>query len=349
MLHVNRQQKSFTPLASRKLAEADILERTVQRMILQSPDAFFHEMGEHLKLLGEEIRPDEFVGDRIDLLAIDTDGMAVIIELKRDSHKLHLLQAIAYAGMVAKWELNRFVTELAQASGKTHESIQAELEGFLEESDLETINQSQRVILLAEDFDYEVLVTAEWLFDQYGVDIRCYRLSLAIDGDREFMTCVRLYPPPELTDHAKRRGRGAQGKRLFPDWNAALNNIDNSAVSHFIRAELDAKRENDPAHATFRYRSNGKIRYRLRAKKEFASVVQVGRFDDDEGYWRARLGPNAEVWPTNKGKRLRFRLRREEEFKRFKEAWDNELQSKSYFLPAPEENGALAEDQEAED
>jgi hypothetical protein len=114
---------------------------------------------------------------------------------KRDSHKLHLLQAIAYAGMVAKWPADRFIDEFAEATNKSRDAAITELEEFLDQGEVAAINQSQRVILLAEEFDYEVLVTAEWLYSQYEVDIRCYRLSLASSGDQEFLTCVRLYPP----------------------------------------------------------------------------------------------------------------------------------------------------------
>ena len=42
-------------------------------------------MGEALLLLGEEVKPDSFVDDRIDLLALDQQGASVIIELKRGS------------------------------------------------------------------------------------------------------------------------------------------------------------------------------------------------------------------------------------------------------------------------
>ena len=69
-------------------------------MICNSPDEFFKEMDEELLLLGEEVKPAEFVDDRIDLLAIDKQGSVVVMELKRGSNKLHLLQALAYASIV---------------------------------------------------------------------------------------------------------------------------------------------------------------------------------------------------------------------------------------------------------
>ena len=59
-----------------------------------------------------------------------------------------------------------------------------------------------RVILIAEDYDYEVLVTSEWLNEQYGLDIRCYRLSLSVDSAGEYLSVTRSYPPQELTDRS---------------------------------------------------------------------------------------------------------------------------------------------------
>jgi hypothetical protein len=345
MLQIDRKQKAFSRLAPRALADAGLLERyDIQRMIVQSADAFFAEMGELLKLIREEARPAEFVSDRIDLLAVDADGAGVVIELKRDSHKLHLLQAIAYAGMVAKWPMDRFIDEFAEATSKSRDEAITELEEFLEQGDVAAINQSQRVILLAEEFDYEVLVTAEWLYGQYEVDIRCYRLSLATSGDQEFLTCVRLYPPPELTDYAKRRGPGPQARGQFPDWNAALAIIENAALANFVRAELATNRESRPARASLRYRVNGKLRYRMWARKQFATVIQNGRFEGDEDYWKTRLSPDAQLRSRRQGSDLRFRLRTEEDFRNFKTAWDNDLQNKA-FVTLPEEHPEVGDEE----
>jgi hypothetical protein len=72
-------------------------------MIRQSPDAFCEELGESIFFIGEDIAPGNLVADRIDLLGLDADGAAVILEIKRDSSELQLLQALPYAGMIAKW------------------------------------------------------------------------------------------------------------------------------------------------------------------------------------------------------------------------------------------------------
>src|SRR5437879_3209714 len=98
MLRLNRATRTFTRLPDRTLSETGILERhDIQAMIHASPQDFFGELGETVTLLAQEVRPDEGVDDRIDLLAADADGAAVIIELKRGNHRMHLLQALSYA------------------------------------------------------------------------------------------------------------------------------------------------------------------------------------------------------------------------------------------------------------
>lgn len=204
-------------------------------MIRNSPVPFFEELGEQLLLIGEEIRPDEFVEDRIDLLAIDQQGSTVVIELKRGSHKLHLLQSLAYAAMISKWDQGKLIAECAKFTGRDPEAVEEEIEEFLEEHTGQ-LNGSQRVMLLAEDFDYEPLITAEWLAERYGVDIRCYRLVLSTDGESEFLTCTGVYPPPELTKYAIRRARESRPTR-WRDWEEALQSMDNTAMEEFFKSE----------------------------------------------------------------------------------------------------------------
>jgi hypothetical protein len=74
-------------------------------------------------LIGEEVRPADFVDDKIDLLAVDTQGRSVIVELKRGANKLHLLQAITYAAMVSNWPASRIAEEYLKFHGGAIESF----------------------------------------------------------------------------------------------------------------------------------------------------------------------------------------------------------------------------------
>jgi hypothetical protein len=332
MLRVDKTGKSLHRLQPRKLAEAGFLERSdVQQMIRHNPEDFFNELGEKLLLIGEEVEPTDFVADRIDLLAVGSEGDAVVIELKRGTHKLQLLQALGYAGMISKWPAERFIDVYSKlgANGDPRE----QLEQCLESEDASTLNQSQRIILLAEDFDFEVLVTAEWLTEKYDVDIRCYRLALSSEAGSDFLTCTCIYPPPEITEHAIQRKRGAlSSTTLWPDWETALRETENEAVAKFFRKQLAANRESDLKYRRLLWRFNGKRRFRVMARRSYAIVKQYGRFPDDVKFWADKMGNDIKLREPDHAENLRFLLQTEEQFQKLPEAIES-LKTMSFAQP----------------
>ena len=329
MLRIDRTSKTLVHLNEESLPDAGLTERgDIQKMIRNSPGAFFAEMGEELLLVGEEIRPADLVDDRIDLLALDPQGAMVIIEIKRGASKLHLLQALTYAAMVSHWEGDRVIVERQQLKGSSREVTEEEIELFLRE-EIEEINWTQRIVLLAEGFDYSVLVTAEWLTEQYELDIRCYRLALAADGQSEFLACTCIYPPAELAEHAVRRGRHGRAKPVkMGNWEDALQTIENEALVDFFQQELRAGRENNLGRKRYlSFRINEKRRYSVHAKRKHAYVWQEGRFDADVAFWSDRLGAEANVQPVKNNRALRFHLATPEQFTSFSDAFESELQT----------------------
>jgi len=325
MLRIDRATKTFQPLDQRLLPEVGIRERSdLQQMIKATPEPFFRELGERLLLVVEELRPTDFVDDRIDLLAVDETGVAVVIELKRGGHKLHLLQAIAYAGMVAKWDSRRFIAERARLTGHAQDATEDELEDFL--GDAASLNHSQRIILIAESFEYEVLVAAEWLNERFNVDIRCARLSLSGDSANDFLTCSVIFPPPEITEHAARRGISrVPTPARWSDWTEALSDSDNPALIDFFKRQLANGVPNNLSRRFITIPVAGRGLFRVSARKNRAYVWQSGRFQDDLAFWKERLSPQSEVAEVADGKRVRFYLTSEADFRRFEEACKTEL------------------------
>jgi hypothetical protein len=327
MLRIDRNGRSLKRLEHKPIPDAGLKERAdIQQMIRSSPDEFFTEMGETLLLIGEEVRPAEVVDDRIDLLAIDDRGAVVVIELKRGSHKLQLLQALGYAAAIAQWEPDRLIELREQLAGKSALEVKEEYEEFM--SDAEgTLNRTQRIILIAEDYDYMVLATAEWLTEKYGVDIRCYRLALSADGDQEYLTCTCIYPPAELAETAVRRGRSREPKAgKWADWDEALAAVENTSLVDFYRKELEKGRHCYLARRVLHYSSAGRRRIWLSARRKNAYAWQGGRFEDDIEFWKSRLSNPEEVKPMKEGQCLRFVLTAPEDFRRFGEAADGPFQ-----------------------
>lgn len=306
------------------MSEVSITERyDLQEFICNSPEQFFSEIGETLFLIGKEITPSDTVQDRIDILAIDREGHSVIVELKRANHKLHLLQAISYAGMVSKWQSSDFIADL-------DDDRVEELSNFLE-VDIDDINRQQRIILVAEAFDYALLVSAEWLTENYGVNITCCRISMATDTTvgGEYLSCSSIYPSPELAQQAIPRGRRKLTKHAakWNDWTSALEAVENHAIVEFFQKELQANRDNYLRKRILRYWVKGKRRISLTARSQRAYGWQHQRFDGDIEFWQKELSQPEGVEEVKDGNCLRFYLHTKDDFDRFLNVFDNRLSS----------------------
>jgi len=256
--------KRFSRLKTPSLAEAKIRERhDLQELIWNSSEEFCLELGEDLLIIGKEVQPSTVVADRIDLLALDGDGATVILELKRGNDKLQLFQAISYAGMVAGLALK----ELLRFPGIDLSRV-TNLGAFLgadAEPD-EAVNQVQRIILIAEAFDFEVLVGAKWLYETYEVNVACVRVLMAVDetSGAEYLAFTQIFPTPEIEEVAKLRGRrrstapGAAG-RSSPDRKYTVDELLKLAADQQILPIITACRrlgeiwDEGPSGGSFMY------------------------------------------------------------------------------------------------
>lgn len=139
----------------------------------------------------------------------------LLSELKRSHNKLQLLQAIAYASMIWEWKLGDFKVEAGPA--RRDEIVDFLPEGIGEDN----INQKQRIILVAEEYDYEVLVSAKWLREIYEMDITCLRLEMIKDSgvapESRYLMFTQVYPPRELGEIAVHRRSLGQAATGLPD------------------------------------------------------------------------------------------------------------------------------------
>lgn len=251
-----------------------------------------------------------------------------------------MLQAISYAGMISSWGLDDFLQLL-------DDDQQEALSDFLE-VDQEAINRKQRLILIAEAYDYALLVGVEWLSEHYGVDIICCRISLAKDSltDTGYLVCSNVYPAPELAKEALTRGRSRRGASnvKWTDWETALSGITNDSLVSFFKQELASGRETYLPHRSLRYRIAGKRRWSVEARNKSAYVWQTGRFEGDIEFWKHGLSKPEEVKPVGNDEVLRFFLHTADDFLFFQDAINKGLESKEWLPLLQEESREDFED-----
>jgi len=211
---------SFESVAKSNLQENNMGERSdLQKYIVKSWDLFRNELGmPSLELIGQEITPDDSTQNRLDLLAYDSeDYFLAVIELKRGRDKLQLLQAISYAAMISNWGEEKIIKRINNWD-EEKKIKQININGTLEKEELIEIvrenetNPNIKIILIAESFDPEVIVTADWLKTKYLLDISAFALEMNKNNEKLFLNVDQRYPPRELSESYDSRVRS--GKKL---------------------------------------------------------------------------------------------------------------------------------------
>ncbi len=320
MLKLDTAARCFVPVSPTSLAEANILERAdFQAAIVASWDAFCAELGfDELFYVGSEIEPHDSCRDRIDILALSREGTPVVFELKRHRDRLQLLQAIAYAAMVAKWDAQRFLTTLG---GRNDESTE-ELRSLLADESFEL--RGPEIVLVAESYDPEVVLAADWLTG-FGVPISAFSVSSASHSGDTLISFDQKFPLPGLDDVYVRRTQRAPANEPHTSWDEALTNVE----FPFARRAVDIFRRRiagSPHRRAFFsiYASSPLGRMSIAFKRRYLKIYTTDQSPEAEQILRDRLSPMIEftTWgnENTKNSGFTFTIETEPQFDHFLKA-----------------------------
>ena len=171
----NRKSEAMTEVEFSELGFQE--RRDIQEWVADNPGI----LGEDLLVIGKEFSGFDKTKERLDLLAVDTDGKLVVIELKRDDTGTDAhWQAIKYASYLRRVDDKQIIGMLADYENKSESEARIMLERHLGSDDLNALNNDQRIILVSHRFAPEVTSAAVWLNEKVP--------------DQDLMTCVQLIP-----------------------------------------------------------------------------------------------------------------------------------------------------------
>lgn len=168
-----------------------------------------------LLLIGRQV-PTAY-GKFIDLLALDSDGKVVVIELKRDRTPRDVVaQVLDYGSWVRELEdeniASIFRSYLAKYRPERAEVSldQAFCEHFGVDEMPEQLNAEHELIVVASELDASTERIVAYLSDEYGVAINVVFFRFFREGANEFLCRVWLIDPTEA--EAKSVSRHREGK-----------------------------------------------------------------------------------------------------------------------------------------
>ena len=167
--------------------------RDIQEWIVANPGI----LGDDLLIIAKEFSDFDKTNDRLDLLAVDTDGKLVIIELKRDYSGADAhWQAIKYASYLRQTTPEDILRMLANYEHVSEAEAESELLEHIETVSLENLNDDQRIILASHRFAPEVTSAVLWLNDKAQDEnlITCVQLIPYQDGDVLYVQTNTIIP-----------------------------------------------------------------------------------------------------------------------------------------------------------
>ncbi len=251
-----------TKLPETKLQEENLLEEHLENWIVADPSI----LGEPLLLIGRQVLiPD--TKDRLDLLAVDPQGNAVVIELKRGKLSDPVdVQALRYASYISKWRFEDFENQARNFLGKSGDpdfNFNALYESFCEDSgvdEIPTLNQDQRMIIVGSSVRDKLGAVALWL-REHGIDITVIEIQAFKQDDSILLQPSTIVPfqVKRFADTGRIRPEGAPWvvdgkewhlqKRCSPKTREMFEKLDKILQEHF---DVDGPRWSQKYYVAYR-------------------------------------------------------------------------------------------------
>lgn len=158
-------------------------------------------LGLDILIIGRQV-PTEF-GGRLDLLAVNSNGDVIVIELKRDRTPRDVIaQILDYASWVKHLGFNELESIARTYLGTSFVSAYSDHFGS---TPPETLNSSHSMIIVASEFDGSSERIVQYLADEYQVNINGLFFSVFEDEHGKILGRAWLMDPESVQDRADAR------------------------------------------------------------------------------------------------------------------------------------------------
>jgi hypothetical protein len=180
-----------------KLKQEKLLEEKLEDWVIADSSL----LGEPLLIIGRQVLiPD--VRDRLDILALDPQGNAVVIELKRGKLKDPVdMQALRYASYISKWRFEEFENQARAYLQKVKDpdfNFNEWYEQFCNDAGIDEVpdlNSDQRLIVVGSEVKDKLGSVALWLRD-HNVDIKVVEVEIYREGETLLVQPHVIVPLP---------------------------------------------------------------------------------------------------------------------------------------------------------
>lgn len=217
-------------------------EKTLETWLEKNPESIVEDGA--LLIIGRQIATN--LGSYIDLLALDREGNAAILELKRDkTPRETIAQALEYASWVEGLEFEALEQILQDYLSNTTLSLLEYHRAFfkLEDTEGTSFNKEQRIVIVGYDISPEIRQTALFLRKK-GIRTTCLEFNYFKNTATEQLLTVEIVVGTEPVV----KGRLKTDSRPTTDKTKFLSDLDGYAIPVFEAIFAAAESRKLPIH-----------------------------------------------------------------------------------------------------
>jgi hypothetical protein len=293
MYRIDKSKNNITKLQKCRFSDLGFKEReNLQEWIAKNPDV----LGEDLLIIQKEFAGFNDTKERLDLLALDSDGGLVIIENKLDDTGRDVVwQSLKYTSYCSTLTTNQIINIYQKHLNDTgiKDDAKSLILEFLDRDEedllLNTKDQDQRIILVANKYRKEVTSTVLWLLD-HQVKIQCFKAEPYSLGEDLFLQIEQIIPLPEtkeyMIDAIEKQKEDKHKSKKVAQTNAFLIDFWTNFKEHLNDKDISLINNVTP-RASFSiggWKGHGKFCYcigrdTIRVELYFSSDINKEKFD----------------------------------------------------------------------
>lgn len=217
-------------------------ESVLERWLESNPDGILEDG--RILIVGRQVQTD--LGGFIDLIGLDREGNAVVVELKRDRTPRDVVaQALEYAAFAERLDADaledifrRYHSDESFSLADHHRECFA-----LDEAEAVVFNKDQRIVIVGQQVTPEIRRSAAFLGSK-GVRITCVEFTFFQTGDGNRLLSQEIVVGKE----SEKPGRVASGSLPVITEYEFLASCDEQGASFFSRLLDLAREESMPIH-----------------------------------------------------------------------------------------------------
>lgn len=245
LFRIDPDTRKSTSVREVDFTQLGLKERSdIQEWVAAHPDI----LDDDLLIVAKEFSGFDRTSERPDLLAVDSQGVLVVIELKRDDSGADAYwQAIKYTSYLRHADAEAIIGMLADYADISQEDAEDRLVKHLDADDLETLNREQRIILASHRFAPEATSAVLWLNERFAGEslIMCVQLTPYRDeaANALYLQANTIIPLPGEEEYIVQVGskniQVSSGRSLGEKLSRTFARNKGDEVSRFFRQVRD--------------------------------------------------------------------------------------------------------------